>query len=58
MTPYQQPESQWAANAQYHENGLPANMDAILHDQWKRNRRRAGFVSRNRGGLAGHEVPA
>jgi hypothetical protein len=33
-------EEPWQAEARWHPNGLPANMAAVLHDQWKRNQRR------------------
>jgi len=40
MVPYPQPDSPWSDGAEWHENGLPANLKAVLHGQWKRMKRR------------------
>ena len=37
---YPQPETPWEAEAVYTENGLPANMAAVLHRQWQRMKHR------------------
>jgi hypothetical protein len=37
----------WEEGARYHASGLPANMAAVLHDQWKRRRGRSGFRAPN-----------
>jgi hypothetical protein len=39
MVPYPQPTSPWQGEAEYHDSGLPANMAAVLHEQWKKARR-------------------
>lgn len=40
MQTWPRPESPWADEARYHSSGMPANMAAVLHDQWKRARKR------------------
>lgn len=41
MDYYPRPETPWQAEAKWHDNGLPANMAAILHEQCKRMRYRS-----------------